>query len=166
MVAAGLSSFILAGVLSTFLFMGRSGANMRNYNDMEAQARRALELFAEDTRQASSVNWTSDTSLTLVVNFANVTYTYNAGTASFSRTSTVGTTTLLTGITDFNFLAYTITGTPITDFSTAAARVTANNTTKQVQLSLSAARSTATVTNATNVVLSARYVLRNKRVTA
>jgi Tfp pilus assembly protein PilV len=166
MIGATLSSFILAGVLSTFLFLGRSGASMRNYSDMETQARRGLELFAADTRQASSVAWNSETSLTLVVNMATVTYTYNAGSATFTRTTSGGTTTLLTGVTAFNFLAYTITGSPITNVSTAAARTAANIATKQIQISLSASRATPTVTRATNIMLSARYVLRNKRVTA
>jgi prepilin-type N-terminal cleavage/methylation domain-containing protein len=169
MIAVGLSGFILAGVLSSFLFLGRSGANIRNYSDMEAQARKALELFAEDTRQASDATWASATSVTLNVDGINVVYSYNAGT--FTRTSTSGSTTLLTGIqaptrTNPFFRAYSITGDEITDFSTAAARSAARNATKQIQISLSAARRTQTVTAATNIVLSARYVLRNKRVTA
>ena len=165
MVGASLASFILAGVLSTFLFLGRSGANLRNYTDMETEARKALELFAEDTRQASAVTWVSADSVTLVVNATNITYTYASG--SFTRqVSTGAASTILTGITNFSFLAYTITGVAITDFSTAAARTSANGTTKQIQISLSAARNTATVATATNIVLSARYVLRNKRVTA
>lgn len=170
MIGASLSGFVLLGVLSTFLFLGRSGANMNNYNDMENQARKALELFAEDTRQASSVFWGSGTSLTLTVSSRPITYAYDATTRQFARTvmisGTARTTVLVTGITQFSFLAYTITGAAITDFSTSAARLTANRTTKQVQLSLSAARTASTVTDATNVVLSARYVLRNRRVTA
>lgn len=166
MIGATLSSFILAGVLTTFLFLGRSGANLSNYNDMEAQARKALELFAEDTRQASAVSWASSTAVTLNVNSILTTYTYDSGAGTFNRTRSGTATTLLTGITQFNFLAYTITGAAITDFSTASARTTANNLTKQVQISLSAARTSATVAAATNLVLSARYVLRNKRVTA
>lgn len=166
MVASGLASFVLAAVLTMFLFLGRSSTNLRNYSDMESQARKSLELFAEDTRQASSVSWTSASSLTLVVNSVAVTYAYNSGTKAFTRAAGGSTTTLLTGITEFSFLAYTITGASISDFSTAAARTVANNSTKQVQISLSAARTTQTVTRATNIVLSARYVLRNKRVTA
>ena len=166
MIGATLSSFVLAGVLSTFLFLGRSGQNLRNYSDMETQARKALELFAEDTRQASSVVWADSNTLTLVVNAINIKYAYASG--SFVRTIGTATTgtTLLTGITNFSFLAYSITGVALTDFSTAAARTAANSATKQVQISLSAARSSQTVTTATNIVLSARYVLRNKRVTA
>src|SRR5688572_9109286 len=55
MIGVSVSAFIMAGVMSTFLFLGRSGANIQNYNDMEAQARQALEVFAQDTRQASSI---------------------------------------------------------------------------------------------------------------
>lgn len=164
MIAASLATIILAGTMTAFLFIGRSGANLRNYTDMEAQARKSLEIFAEDTRQASSVVWSSADAVRLVVNGANIDYSYSSG--SFTRTTPAGTTSLLTGITTFNFSAYDINGTAITDFATATARTTANKSTKQVQISLSAARSTRTVTTATNIVLSARYVLRNKKVTA
>lgn len=73
MIGASLASFILAGVLSTFLFMGRSGANVNNYNDMEAQARKALEYFAEDTRQASGVVWSDANTVALTVGSLRVT---------------------------------------------------------------------------------------------
>jgi prepilin-type N-terminal cleavage/methylation domain-containing protein len=174
MIGAALSSFILAGVLSTFLFLGRSGANVQNYNDMEAQARRCLEMFAEDVRQASAITWTSSTSITLTVNSASITYAYVLDPTNttlvmrkrFSRTDAAGTRVLLTGITTFSFKAYTITGTEITDFSSAGALSTAGNSTKQLQLSLATARSSQTVVDATNTVLSARFILRNKHVTA
>ena len=130
LIGSTLGSFILLGVLSTFLFLGRSGANLRNYSDMESQARKALEMFAEDTRQASAVTWNSATSVTLIVNSANVTYAFASG--SFTRTANSTTTTLLTGITTFSFLAYSITGTAITDYSTASALTIANGLTKQL----------------------------------
>ena len=166
LVSATLASIILAGTLGTFLFLGRSGTNLRNYNDMEAQARKSLEIFAEDTRQASSVIWTSTESVTLVVNSNNVVYTHASG--GFTRKVSGVTTTLLAGITtgSFVFSAYDINGTAITDFSTAAARAIANGVTKQIQISLSANRKNQTVAQATSIVLSARYVLRNKKVTA
>ena len=163
-VASTLGAIIMAGTLTTFLFLGRSGANLRNYSDMESQARKSLEIFAEDTRQASAVSWTSANSVTLVVNLANIEYSYASGV--FTRTTGGASSAMVTGITTFSFSAYDINGTAITDFSTAAARTIANNSTKQVQISLSAARSTKTVATATNIVLSARYVLRNKKVTA
>ncbi len=164
MICASIGSFVLLGVLTMFLFLGRSSVNLGNYSDMEAQSRKALELFAEDTRQASSVTWTSAESVTMSVNGAAVTYSYASGT--FTRTKSTVTTKLVTGITSFTFLAYTINGTAITDFSSAAQLTIANHTTKQIQISLSAARNSKTVATSTNIVLSARYVMRNKLVTA
>ena len=74
MIAAALSGAILTAVLTTFLFLGRSGENIVNYAEMESQARRGLELFAEDTRQASDIAWNSATEVRLTVNFAYVVY--------------------------------------------------------------------------------------------
>lgn len=164
MICASIGSFVLLGVLTMFLFLGRSSVSLGNYSDMEAQSRKALELFAEDTRQAKSVTWASKDSLTMSVNDVDVTYTYASGT--FSRVKNSVTTKLVTGITDFKFLAYTINGTAISDFSTVDLLTTANHTTKQIQISLSAARNSKTVATSTNIVLSARYVMRNKSVTA
>lgn len=172
MIGASLASFILAGVLSTFLFMGRSGANVNNYNDMEAQARKALEYFAEDTRQASGVVWSDANTVALTVGTLRVTYQYSPTARRFARQEVViatgvvnSTRVLVTGITSFSFSAYNISGN-LVPTSTAAERTAANGTTKQLQISLEAARSNTTVVAATNTVLSARFVLRNKRVTA
>lgn len=163
MIGAALSTFILAGVLSTFLFLGRSGANMRNYSDMESQARRGLELFAEDVRQASSITWNSATSATIVVNAASITYAYDSGTRIFSRNGAA----LITGITPgtFAFSAFNVAGGEM-PLSTAAERTAASSSTKQLQITLEATRTNTTVVAATNTVLSARFILRNKIVTA
>lgn len=173
MIGASLASFILAGVLSTFLFLGRSGANVQNYNDMEAQARNALEYFAEDTRQASAVTWGADSNtVSLTIGLNRVTYVYNPTARNFTRTEVVIATSaavssrvLVTGITSFAFSAYNISGTSL-PLATAANLIAANGTTKQLQISLEASRTNRTVVAATNTVLSARFILRNKRVTA
>ncbi len=166
LIGATLGTMILAGVLTTFLFLGRSGMNVQNYNDMESQARKSLELFAEDVRQASAISWSSSTTVTLTVNTAPVIYTYESSSSTFFRRDATGTRALLTGVTSFTFKAYTITGAEITDFSTATARNSASKNTKQLQLTLEAARSRTTVATATNTVLSARFILRNKVITA
>lgn len=51
------------------------------------------------------------------------------------------------------------------DLSTAAKREAASGVTKQLQIYLKSGRTSSTVNTATNTVLSARYILRNKRVT-
>lgn len=174
MISAAIGAGILAAVLSTFLFMGRSGANVQNYNDMETQARNALEFFAEDTRQARSLTWgaTDANSVALVVDLNTITYTYSPTDRTFTRVVVVTSSsaeisrrTLVTGITSFAFSAYKI-NTDVAPLTTNADRTTANGTTKQIQISLEAARANRTVVAATNTVLSARFILRNKRVTA
>lgn len=166
MIGASLASFILAAVLSTFLFLGRSGANVQNYNDMEAQARKALEYFAEDTRQASGVTWGSDSNaVTLTVSGKPIMYSYSPTDRTFSRRDATSTRVLVTGITSFSFSAYNISGSSL-PLVTADNLTAANGTTKQLQISLEASRTNTTVVAATNTVLSARFVLRNKKVTA
>lgn len=204
MIGATISVFVLAGVMSTFLFLGRSGANVQHYNDMESQARRALEQFAEDVRQASSLTWNSPNDVTLIVNSQYIRYYLSStkpngssyaqvsgmcfyrippsSTAPSIPTTPPASTLLINGImtpvpraseTDTTctplFRAYTITGVEIkaleyvgpspSDLTSAA------NSTKQIQISLEAQRSRTTLVAATNTVLSARYILRNKRIT-
>jgi len=168
MVSATLAAFVLAGILSTFLFLGRSGANLRNYSDMESQARKALEIFAQDARQASAITWNSSTSVTLTVNAMNITYSHSSTHQNFTRTiGAFSGQALITGVAagSFTFRAFNIAGSEM-PLGTAAERTAASSSTKQLQISLEASRSTTTVTTATNLVLSARYVLRNKIVTA
>jgi prepilin-type N-terminal cleavage/methylation domain-containing protein len=164
LIAAAISAFLLAGVLTSFLFIGRSGQNLANYSDMESEARSGLEVFAQDVRQASAIVWNSATSVSLAVDGASVTYSYNSGTGELSRQGTV----LISGITSFELIGYNITGALVSasaDLSTAAGRTMAGKITKQLQISLSARKQSVTVATATNTVLSARYTLRNKRVT-
>lgn len=167
MLSTALSAVILAGVLSSFLFLGRSGATLQNYNDMEAQSRRAMEIFAEDVRQASTITWNTESSFTITVNSASITYAYSSGTGNFSRTDPVGTKNMITGVApgSFNFKAFNINGTELPLGSTTD-RTSSNITTKQVQISLTASRSRSTLATVTNKVLSARFILRNKPVTA
>lgn len=194
MIGAALGAFLLTAVLSTFLFLGRSGANLQNYSDMESQARKALELFAEDTRQASAITWISGNQIRLTVDGQYHTYTYadgaSANTGTLTRVITVVSTsavvsrmTLLTGIihpvartsdadtacTPF-FRGYNLNGVEfkaIQYASPSASDLTAASSgTKQLQISMEASRTSQTVASATNTVLSARFILRNKLVTA
>ncbi len=179
LIGSTLGVIVLAGVLSAFLFLGRAGVAVQNYSDMEAQAREAMETFALDVRMAYGVSWTISggdaTAVTVTVeengDEARYTYTYNSGAGTFSRQRTYpsagSTRVLITGIkrntsVDF-FTAYKI-DTQRIDFSTTSAAAAANMT-KQIQISLEAERLRTTLGAATNKVVSARFVLRNKKVT-
>lgn len=180
LIAATLSTVVLAGVLSTFLMMGRTGANLANYAQLEAEARKALDLFGQDVRMAKNVDWggvtpSDATSVTLTISAPPapiggadwvVTYywdtvvsspTYHSfirrvGPASVSNPGAV----LIRNVNRFKFNAYKVGSTGVA--------INAPET-KQIQLSLTASRTSTTVVTATDVVLSARFILRNKIVT-
>ncbi|MFA6961327.1 MAG: prepilin-type N-terminal cleavage/methylation domain-containing protein [Opitutaceae bacterium] len=157
-VATTLGGLIMTGVLTVYLFIGRTGVNTGNYMDMEQQSRNSLEHFAQDARQASSITWNSSTQISLIVNSTTVTYSYNSGTKQFSRITGGVTTKLLDGISNFQFIGYKLNGDTVslTDLTQAGVN------TKQIQLSLKAERSSRTAAGVSNTVLSARYILRNK----
>ncbi len=172
MIGSSISVVVLAGVLTAFLMMGRSGYNAANYSVMEAEARRALETFSSDARMANNITWNSANSITLRVVTGStsqlVTYAYDTSTSGstslcFYRlagpaSSTAQRLVLVRNVTDFAFRRYKVIN---------GVDYTANNDleTKQIQITLRSVRTGATTVAATNAVLSARVVLRNKAVT-
>lgn len=170
LIAASLSTFVLAGVLSAFVFMARTSVRSSGYSEMEAEVRRGLDTFARDTRSATDVRWNHAQSITLTVNGRPVTYAYDAtpGNATYQNfyrlegdpTSTAARQVLVRGVTtDFAFQRYKLTQPGVTD-STAQN----DSETKLLQLSLRAARTSVASVGASNAAISARYMLRNKRV--
>jgi len=172
MVAASVASFIMLGILQTFLMIGRSGYNAGNYCIMEAESRRAMETFSEEVRMAGGITWNSASSITLTVPAASssytVTYAYDSSTTGatarcFYRvlggaSSTATRQVLVRNVTSFAFQRYKlVTG--------SASNIASNDLeTKQIQLTLQTTIQGATTAAATNAVLSARYILRNKSV--
>jgi prepilin-type N-terminal cleavage/methylation domain-containing protein len=163
LVAVGLSGLVLGAILAAFLFLARTGLRLEFYNDMEHQARTALEVFARDTREASAITWNSAHSVTLTVAATPITYAHADG--RFSRTTTAGTKVLITGITAFSFKGYSVPGAELPPVGDATSRTNASRLTKQLQISLQSSRAQPGTATATHKVLSARYILRNKRVT-
>lgn len=171
MIGSAISVVVLAGVLSTFLMLGRSGYNAANYASMEAESRRALETFSAEARMASNLTWHSSTTVTLRVVTESgtefVTYAYDASTTGdtagcFYRLkgnpdSTAPRRILVRNVTEFAFRRYKVVN---------GVDYTASNNleTKQLQITLRSVRTGATTVAATNAVLSARVVLRNKPV--
>jgi Tfp pilus assembly protein PilW len=173
----GLGAIVLAAVLTSVLMINRSGYLLNNYIEMEKQARNALETFAIDARMTESVEWTRKSDGTLVAitlvppDGKKVTYTYNssgadAGTLTRRDETSGQTQTLVSGIQSLAFTAYKYseaTGLAAINPSIAVTSDTLlKNDTKMVQISLSAIRTRSTLADATNNVVSARYVLRNK----
>ncbi len=181
MVAAGLSGMVLAGVLSAVLMIGRTSANVSNYSELENQARVALELFGRETRMATGVGTTlSATSVTLYIPSSStsaayyVTYAFDPTAHTFTRTDSItGTPAVLVagvqqipGQDQFKYYRY-VSGNYVdttTDPPSNQITVPGGNPVevKQIEINFIAQRTTVTVATATNKVLSARFILRNK----
>ena len=186
LIGFGISSFILTGVMTTFVMMGRTGVLAQNYTELEVEARKALELFSREVRQAYNVSSYSSTSVTLRLpdttsdrtgtgsGAYNVTYTFDTANKKFTRTGpptsnpsgTSATTTLVTnvqqiGTTNYiNYYRYVTNGGYQNGFQTNTARSATEI--KQIELNFIAQRTANTVVSATDKVLSARFILRNK----
>lgn len=173
-VASTLSTFVLAGVLSAFLLIGRTAYSASNYSEMEAQVRRALEIFGADARKAADLRWHSSQSVTLYVAAASgtnpVTYAYDGdpsspGRGTFYRlvgeaSSTLPRLALVRGVADdFTFERFKL------EQALMPGNSAANDLeTKQLQITLRAGREGTTTVAQTQGTVSARYILRNKRV--
>ncbi|MBI2518719.1 MAG: hypothetical protein HYV95_17730 [Opitutae bacterium] len=174
-IAATLSGFVLAGVLSAFVFIGRSGFRTSSLSELENEARRGLEVFAEDARLASDIRWNNAQSITLTVPASaaastQVTYAYDSSSAgvtagSFYRLpgdadSAAPRRVLIHGLApDFAFKRYKLEQPGVADNSAAS-----DLETKQIQLVLRAQRTSVATAGVSQSVVSARYILRNKRV--
>jgi Tfp pilus assembly protein PilW len=173
-VAATLSGFVLAAVLSAFVFLGRTGFRAGGYAELEGEVRRGLETFARDARAATDIRWNSAQSITLTLpagsSPAQVTYAYDADAASatarsFYRlagdaASTLPRRALIRQVApDFTFRRYKLEQAGVTDNAAAS-----DLETKQIQVVLRAERASLATAGAGQNAVSARYILRNKRV--
>lgn len=175
MISAAISGLILAGVLSAFLMIGRTGYLSSSYSELHAQTRNALDVFGEDVRRAADLRWNSDQSITLSLvtsgsGLSQVTYAYDgdqrsANHGSFYRktgdaASSATPRVLLRGLApDFTFRRYKLERAGQADNLAAT-----DLETKQIEVVFRAQRKGATTATASQNAQSARYILRNKRV--
>lgn len=186
MICATIGSFVMLGLLSCFGMITRSGTLLYNYVDMEDQARRGLERFSEDSRMASAIAWTDNTNVALTIPHVasdayadTITYWWDATTDRSSATyqcvlrrevltnssgvtTTSTTTTLIRNVQTFQFDRWQAGG-------ATGVQATSSANTDQLQIHLTLRKqgsergSTSTaIVAATNLVVSARYILRNK----
>jgi prepilin-type N-terminal cleavage/methylation domain-containing protein len=169
-VASTLTGFVLAGVLSAFLFIGRTGFRASSMSEMENDVRRGLEVFAEDARNARDIHWNSPQSLTFLLPSGPVTYAYDDAPSSdtygglYRQDGDVASgqprRVLVRNVApDFAFHRFKLEQAGVTDNSAAS-----DLETKQIQVVLRAQRTSIATASASQQAVSARYVLRNKRV--
>ena len=157
MVSMAIAAIVLAAVVSSMIFLSRSCLATTDYADMDRQARTGLELFAREVRMADGVSNFSSHGVRLRVPTATssyqVDYTYVPDTGTFYRAyGTSEERALITGVDAFELRRFTLQQTEASN----------DLETKQLQLQLRAVRVGPAQAYASNNVISARYILRNK----
>jgi type II secretory pathway pseudopilin PulG len=156
-VATALSTMIMAGLTSSYMFLVKSAFGMGNYVDMNMQARTALEIFARDVRATRSVTTMTATTYAGTVmkvggTTASVTWTYSATNKTLTRTAG-GARVMMNDVARFQFKYYNTVGNITASTSEA----------KKVQIDAEMIRYSVAIEN-TNQVVSARYTMRNRNV--
>jgi type II secretory pathway pseudopilin PulG len=106
LIGATLSGMVMAAVLSSYVFLGKSFARLSNQQILESEARRTLATFAKDVQAATGISGTpSASAITLTLpttsGITTVAYAYDSGAGTFTRTPAGGIAlVLLRNITD------------------------------------------------------------------
>lgn len=165
MISMGIAATVMSSVFGSFLFLARSSLISAAYSDMDREARHGLEIFARDVRMADDVaDFTANgVRLRIPVGPSGphwVSYSYDAGTRTFYRNrGAAGERALVNGIDVFILKRFSLQQNALTGQPMEA---TNNLGTKQLQVQIRAVRAGAARATATNNVISARYILRNK----
>jgi prepilin-type N-terminal cleavage/methylation domain-containing protein len=150
MLAVTISSFVFAGVLSAYIFLGRALTRQGNEAEQESRSRLTLYYLTQEVSSATGIAADTNPPATtsgitqMVINTLDnhgapytVTYSYNANAAggTLTRTASTGSgpTSLLTGVTSLTFTFYNSAGTAVTN--TLNPTITNPNIVKQVGLS-------------------------------
>ncbi len=164
LIATSLSVMLFAAIFSSFLFMARSSMGIANYSEMTAESRRGLEIFGRDVRSAQDIHngFSTTTGFSIVVPLAGggsetVSYFYlpNHPDRPLMRKDASGERPIMTGIRTLNFNYYNLQGQKRDNMAPMEV--------KQLQLQLTLVRTAVSLDN-TERVVSARFILRNKKV--
>ncbi|MDB6168415.1 MAG: hypothetical protein JWM88_1279 [Verrucomicrobia bacterium] len=173
LIGSTLASMVMAAVLSSFVFLGRSLERLANYHSLEAKSREALTYLSRDLAIAQSVKGgttPTGTTVTLALPAGDVTYTYDGATSKLLRHATFGANTDISllkndssSCTAFTFDYYTMTGGAPTSQVTGTVNVPYSIKQIQVRFTIETPGIPSSVTRATYEAVSARYLVRNKQ---
>ena len=158
LVTLTLSGVVLAASTGSLLFLAKSSRGMTNYQEMNLASRFTLEEFASDARMTVNVVSASSTAVALEVynsvgSTTNVTYAYNAGAGTFTRTVGGATQVLLEDVEELELNYFTLRRDP----TTTPLEI------KEIQLQAVMKRNALSIAN-TNEIISARFMMRNRAV--
>jgi len=104
-VAIGITSLLMVGLVAFFMFAGESFAAMFNYADLDGANRIAMDTLTTDLRQCNKVTACSTNNLSLQdYDGSALSYTYDRAAKTLVRTRNgASATTLLKGCTSLTF---------------------------------------------------------------
>ena len=106
-VSVALLTLLLLGGSSFYIFSLSSFASMTNYAELNSQGRMASDMISRDVRAALSVGSATTNQLVLTAfDGTNITYNFNSGAGTLTRSKATDSKTLLKGINNFTFSLY------------------------------------------------------------
>jgi prepilin-type N-terminal cleavage/methylation domain-containing protein len=152
-----ISAMLVGALTGSYIFIAKSCASIHDYTELDTETRTAIETFSREVRAASDISGFSSSGMTLTVPGAGgdytVNYTYVSGDKTFYRAyGTSEEKALLTGVEALTLKRFNLLHNPASN----------DLETKQIQLDARTVRSGSTRFRATNNVLSARFIMRNK----
>jgi prepilin-type N-terminal cleavage/methylation domain-containing protein len=181
-IAMTIASFVLTASYATVISLAKGSKSMINYSEMNNQTRFAIEVFGRDARMAMDVTVADENTITTLNSLWNeasnayrnyrVTYKYFPSAGTFKRTvvdvstgSTVEDRILLYDVQSLNFTYYGLINQENPNESLLLGTPPDKLSIKHVQIEAELQREVLNVTN-TNYIISARFMLRNKDVSA
>lgn len=170
-VATAISGIVLASMVGTFLTFAVGARSVGAYTEMSKSSRHALEFFARDVRAAEDVTLASATTLVVVTPASDfysgtkVSYDYDADAKLLFRIeeddsgNEMSNKVLLDGVEQFTFSYFD----PLSK-SLSADSPSILLSVKSVQVDAKLLRSISR-TEATDYIISARFMMRNRPVT-
>jgi len=170
-VSTGLLGLVMVSMVGTFMVFASGSKGVAAYTEMSQQSRKAMELFARDIRSADDV--TAATPHNVLVDLPDGAY-YGGGTAQYTFDQDLGIFSriirdasnlvssneiLLDGVEQFAFGYFDPLGQPLS-FDQASLLLSV----KSVQIDAEMVR-TVSRTEATDYIISARFMMRNRPVT-
>jgi len=169
LMAVGISSLVMASLMTVIMFALRGFMAVGNYRDMNESSRYALDVMNRDIRGATAVSaWVQSTnnSTYTSVTFSNIdtstiTYAWNTNTSEFIRSYTKsGSTVSITLMTNVDAFTFTLCqNTPSTGLTFVAA--TNTSSAKIVFVDWKCSRTIRGAKQNTESVQTAQIVMRN-----
>src|SRR5712692_3389508 len=73
-ITTGLFAFLLAALISVYVFCGKAFVTLENHLDMNSHSRYALDRMSREIRKADAITSYTTNQITILVNGTNVTY--------------------------------------------------------------------------------------------